>query len=692
MLRRPYHTPRALTEYAKSLAGTTWSRDSIYVDGVSSGFLPPVERIESVAINRDPFSVQYAEENVNRIEITTTAPERRFRVNFGGTALATGGQSLLRPGLRSSSGSMELSLTGPIPKTPLTFIASGSHSRRDEERATHKLTPNGKLDAPFVSGAAAADDRSALSLGSYFSRSENLKINFHLITFRSSSQNADVGGIILPEASGSGSSSQTEGRLTFERSFPGFVHRGGVVIHQTAYRSLANNKTLGIRVVGTFNSGGAETEETRVDRRNWIAHNLIQYSRGKIEWVGGATVSYSGNTELEVPNPRGVLQFDSLLSYENALAGLQGGTWFITSRPSRVYYRSFNTAPFIEGLLLQHPNLALRAGLRVEHLTSAGFSVAPRLGTVFQHRGFVIRLAAGIFVHTWPPEMFIHARKNDGSQTQHFIVHDAAFELGGRPPSGPEKTVLMVTDPDLKRPRHLMARTSVERAIGNFRAGIEYAWTRGTHLVGARRLPNRAGWTDRIESARSLRSQQFHAKLGFRARSHTITAHYEWFRSHDDSDGPLAYAANHANLRSDWGRTAGLPRHHASIVGDFNLPPALALSVVATLRSSSPYDITSGLDIFRNGLHNDRGGRVRNSGDGPAYKSVSLFASHTFKIPLRLPKREDGIALRLGLEAQNLLNNKNYLELGSVVSSPFFGKPFGTFPGRSLRFWLNFRF
>jgi len=44
----------------------------------------------------------------------------------------------------------------------------------------------------------------------------------------------------------------------------------------------------------------------------------------------------------------------------------------------------------------------------------------------------------------------------------------------------------------------------------------------------------------------------------------------------------------------------------------------------------------------------------------------------------------------LGVQLDNLLNNKNFLNFGSVAKSPQFGQPLGALPGRSLRVWFNF--
>lgn len=52
-------------------------------------------------------------------------------------------------------------------------------------------------------------------------------------------------------------------------------------------------------------------------------------------------------------------------------------------------------------------------------------------------------------------------------------------------------------------------------------------------------------------------------------------------------------------------------------------------------------------------------------------------------------KPPPGIYVVLGIQADNLLGNRNYIGFGSVAGSPTYGQPLGAVPGRSVRVSLT---
>ena len=118
------------------------------------------------------------------------------------------------------------------------------------------------------------------------------------------------------------------------------------------------------------------------------------------------------------------------------------------------------------------------------------------------------------------------------------------------------------------------------------------------------------------------------------------------------------------------------------------MPAGISLTATNTWRGSAPYNITTGLDPGKDGLYTDRSGLPRNSGNGPAYNSLSLYAYKRIPVPrLRLKGRQ--IYLDLGIHAENVFNNRDYTSLGTVIGSPTFGQPLAALPSRAVRFWLN---
>ena len=118
------------------------------------------------------------------------------------------------------------------------------------------------------------------------------------------------------------------------------------------------------------------------------------------------------------------------------------------------------------------------------------------------------------------------------------------------------------------------------------------------------------------------------------------------------------------------------------------LPGQLRATLIATLRGEAPYNVVTGLDAEGNGLQTDRGGRPRNSGDGPTYRSVSIYLSRRFNLSALFGSRLN-VPLDTGAQVDNLLGTRNWIALGDVIGSPLFGRPEAAPPGRTLRVWFT---
>ncbi len=319
----------------------------------------------------------------------------------------------------------------------------------------------------------------------------------------------------------------------------------------------------------------------------------------------------------------------------------------------------------------------------------AGVALSPRLFAAGSLKGFLVRGGAGLFVENLANELFIQALKGDGLHRQRFLATRVSLLDPDQPLAFDSRPVLMRLAPDVARPRDLVGQISIERPVGRFFPGAEYSWRAGRGVLGSRRLGSTTSWTDVVESNRMRREHRLHLRLGHAWKGQTVLVHYEWVQAMDDTDGPFSFPADQDALGNEWARSADVSPHHVAVVGTFRLPSAVALSIVATARSAAPYNITTGADPAANGLYTDRAGRPRNSGHGPTYRSVDLFASRRIHVPNIFGAWEKTLAIDVGIQAQNLLNAENYLTLGSVLSSPTFGQPLSALPGRAVRVWFR---
>jgi hypothetical protein len=242
---------------------------------------------------------------------------------------------------------------------------------------------------------------------------------------------------------------------------------------------------------------------------------------------------------------------------------------------------------------------------------------------------------------------------------------------------------------DFDRPRELMARLAAQRRLGRAVWSLDYTRTQGRHLLGSERLLESGQFADVIQSNRGARRHRVHAQLRQPWRGHDIVGNYEWAQSKDNTDGAFSFAERSGDLLHEWARNAGIPAHSISVMASLRLPKATALNLVESWHGSAPYNVTTPFSPRQDGLRVDRNGLPRNSGNGPRHNSLDVYAFRQFTLKgVRLGKTP--LRLNVGVQANNLLDNRNYWSLGSVSGSPLFGQPLGAMPGRSLRTFVTF--
>jgi hypothetical protein len=654
--------------YAKLLAGASSTPDAVYVNGMLSSTLPPAEMIARITVNADPFSAEYADGDFTHIDIATKSPDRRFRYGLGGAGLGVGGRDILAPGPGAVSRSGSGTLSGPLPRLPLTFFTRVGWA--------YTRTPQSVQAIPLGHSSVTSTSRS-LSLASdlFYFRSDTLQAHLSYSGSRSSGSNLGVGGLSLPDAGFDSSSTASETRATVTKTWPRLTYRGGLVMTRSDSATRALSETAGISVLGHFVSGGPAILRGQSARAAWTCKSVFQPPTPS--WTAGFTLSSAADSRHDVPNVAGVYTFESLEAYRSAR-----GNWSVLRGNGDLRYSRRSAAPFFQKQLRLSERALVTAGLRADYQSRLRLLLSPRLSGAVEWRGLVWRLGGGLFAREIPNHVFVRVVQGDGRRLRQVLMQDVPLSGPLLPPDSPP-VILSRLAPDLALPRQWMEKTSLERSFGKLTPGVEYTWTRERRLPGSRRLAEGAGWVDLLESNRSAERRRLHGRISFARGKQRFLAWYEWIHARDDHDGPFGFPAHQDNLRAEWARSAGVAPHNAALSGYFQLPAALSLTVTESWHGSAPFNITIAPDAARNGLYNDRGGRPRNSGNGPPYNALSLYASR--RVPLRGRR-----SATVGVNADNLLGNRNYLSLGSVVGSATFGQPLAAMQGRSFRLWLHF--
>ncbi len=177
-----------------------------------------------------------------------------------------------------------------------------------------------------------------------------------------------------------------------------------------------------------------------------------------------------------------------------------------------------------------------------------------------------------------------------------------------------------------------------------------------------------------------------HLRALYTIRGQSLTAHYEWIHSRDNTDGPFSFPAVQNNIRGEWGPSSSLAAHNLTLVANSRLGPAFSLTVVESWHSPLPLNITSGLDPEGNGLFTDRAGLPRNSGSGTDYNLMDMYVYRRFAVPKFLLRSSHRTYLNCNMQVLNLLNNQDASSFGTVLGSPLQGQPLAAAPGRSYQF------
>lgn len=678
-----------LIDFAKMMAGVTTGNDAVYVDGLPGGALPPAEMVARIDINQDPFAAEYADGGKTNINIVTKGADRAFRVGVSGASLGLGGRNALDPRAGSQSHSGTVRLRGAIPFTPATFAIQFGRGLLAIDQPIPAALPATitSTSATYGGMATMTSESETTLLNVHWAAPDKVRLHFALHQAQSEAENVGVGVITLPEAGQRSQVRSSDIRASMEATQDRLLYRGGLVLHKTGSDVQANSLQKGIVVAGALITGGAPFTSSQSRVNNWTWKSVVE-GRSHRRWTVGGTISRVRDFSDRTPNPGGVYQFSTLDDYEAALAGQPTATLFTEKGIALVDYRRLEISPFVQGTVFQSERTLVNVGLRLDYWSGFGSLLSPRFSAATRWGGFTLRGGVGLFARDVPVAAMTRAIRGDALHQKRFIAKGVPLDL-----DLPVASVVPVSaldaqlDPGLTQPREGRIMASVERALGALTPGVEYSRSIDEHLLGIRRTQVAERWVDLTGANRSARRHGIRARLDYKVKGQHLLIHYEWILSHDNSDGLFSQSFQGDDLQTEWARSAGISKHNWDIIGDFKLPLGLSLTLANTWRGSAPYNITTGLDLVGNGLYNDRGGRARNSGNGPSFNSLSGQVHKRIAIPT--PKWRAKIFVHVRVSSENLLNNKNYTSVGSVASAATFGKPLSALPRRSLRISIS---
>jgi hypothetical protein len=363
----------------------------------------------------------------------------------------------------------------------------------------------------------------------------------------------------------------------------------------------------------------------------------------------------------------------------------------------------------------------------------------------------VIRTGFGMFYDRFALANVLTAARYNGAVQQQYVVSNPSFY-----PSIPDVAQLAAnrtgqsvqeTDAHLRAPYIMQSAFTIERQLpANSTLAATYTNSHGLHLLrsddinaplpatGALPYPGQ-GPVLLMTSSGLYNQNQLILNVNSKVNpAISLVGYYVLNKASSNTDGLGTFPANPYNYSGEYGPAATDVRHHGLAGGTLNLRWNIRLNPLIDLRSGSPFNITSGQDIYGTTIFNARPGIVtdasrpgvvktkyglldpnptaserlipRNYGRGPAQISMNLRIAKTWGFGPEKGAGGSGVASRdakpaggaglgpppngrglftqpstarrfnltLGMSIRNLLNHNNRGPIVGNITSPLFGQ------------------
>lgn len=716
--------PDALETALRRLAGPG---ATIRVDGFTGGRLPPKSSIASIRIIRSLYDAEFHEHSLALIDVTTRAGSGRwsgllgFRFNDEALNARNAFSSERRPRqLRN----FDFYIDGPLRRDRASIFLLGYATDSFDTRTIFAATPSGALQDQARAPARSFYGLAKLSYN--ISRAHFLNVGYETSIGRTN--NTAISNFDLPERGFGLNSSLNQLRISETGTFGGrlFNELRSQIIWQTE-ETTPESATPAVIVLNAFSSGGAQNQN-RTRTHSFSVEDILTFSFAAHALKVGGLIERETLSRDYAANTGGTFVFESLEDFRLG----RPSTYSLRASPARVSVSQNRFGFFAQDDIRIRRNFTLSLGLRYERQSglSDGNNFAPRIGFAWSPRRewrTTLRGGGGVF-YTWirPDTLSVIVAGGEEGSFETIVINPGFPNpfVGGMiealPPS------LRRQAPNLQNPFLVQSSLGVEQQLGGaFVLRGNFVYQRGFHLLRSRDLnaplpgsgerPNaQFGNLLQVESSAFFRRNAFNLEIsGVPLRNSYIFLNYTLAKATDDADGVFSLPVNSYDLRAEGAESSSDIRHNLFAGAGSRVWKRLRISTQYSLRSPTPYTITTGRDMNGDSFFNDRPeGVARNSERGRWQGEMQARLSWTWifrkvdndgGVPgtIVLDQSEAaGGQIELGqswsanfyLQANNLLNQTNYTNFSGVQTSPFFGRPTAAAPPRRIELGVRFRF
>ncbi|MDD5541613.1 MAG: carboxypeptidase-like regulatory domain-containing protein [Acidobacteriia bacterium] len=638
----------------------------IYIDGFTGGQLPPKDTIREVRINSNPFSSEYDRPGFGRIEIFTKPGTDVFHgqtfFQFNNQDLNTRSplltQSTLPPFKQQFLG---VNITGPVKKQKASF--GFDFERRDitENAFILATTLDNNFNPMTVNQAVVTPQtRTTFAPRLDLSINTNNTLTLRYQNTRVGSDNQGVGNFNLASMAYNQASTENSLRITETAILnPRMVNETRFQYMRSSFVDSNAVAAPAISVQGAFTSGGATVGDSQNISKRWEVTNISTYIHGNHTFKFGGRARQSFNDDTSLSNFNGTFTFfggqgPALSSNNQPLAGpplvltaiqvyqrtlqleaagfsaaqiraLGGGASLFTlaGGAPTTDVSQFDLGMFVNDDFRVRPNLTVSYGFRYEAQTNLGDrgDWSPRLAVAWGIDGrgnnspkTVLRAGFGIFYDRLSENVTLQSLRFNGVTQQSFLIVNPDFfpaipsvsslQAGLRPQQ------LDLIAQGFEAPRTYQGNIGIERQITkSARISINYINSRGVHLQRVRDVnaPLNGVYPFGDHQARFLtessgksRTQQIFVNPNVNFKKFNLFGFYALSYGKDDNEGQ---PANPYNLRAEWGPSSFADVRHRMVVGfSAPLPLKVTISPFITASSGVPYNITTGRNVFGDGV------------------------------------------------------------------------------------------
>ncbi len=454
--------PTELAAALQALAGPSIGPNGgqIFIDGFSSGNMPPKESIREIRINQNPFAAENDQPSA-RIDILTKPGTDKFRgnisFNFNDESLNSRNPFAISSSKRTPFQIRQLggNLSGPIIAKKASFFLEVNRNETNDNglvRATIldpslniiQLGQGVVLPLRFTNFSPRID---------YAINARNTLVARYSFN-HNNSQNQGINGFSLPERG----YNQTSTSQVFQVTETAVLN--ATTINETRFQFSHNRlEQLGdsskpvLNVSGAFVGGGSQIGHAIRSNTNWELQNFTQIQKGNHTIKFGGRIRDVQVNDISPNNFGGQWTFNggttgltSIQRYRLTLQLMQQGfspaqiraagggasAFSIATGNSLATVSQFDIEPYVQDDWRYRPNLTFSYGLRYEIQNNAGskFDFAPRLAIAWSPGAanstrppkMVIRFGTGIFYNRFNESSTLQTRRFNGVTEQLFSL------------------------------------------------------------------------------------------------------------------------------------------------------------------------------------------------------------------------------------------------------------------------------